>query len=171
MSITIHFEGTLKDETAYEAVVSEASKFATEMKWHARPINEKKVTLLRVKGEEDWDYVGPVKGVEIRPHKNSECLSLVFDRELYVQEHIKTQFAPREVHVAVANLLKRVAPYFETLKVTDEGEYYDSNNLEKLEEHIEWCYKVLDEYLEQEAKYYGPVRSADGRIIDVLEKD
>jgi hypothetical protein len=171
MSITIHFEGTLKDETAYEAVVSEASKLATEKGWPAQPISEAKVTLLRVKDEEDWDYVGPAKGIEIRPHENSEPLRLIFDRELYVQDYIKTQFAPVEIHVAVANFLKRLEPYFERLEVTDEGEYYDTNNLKKLEDHIQWCYKVLDEYLGQEDKYYGPVRSADGRIIDVLEKE
>ncbi|MDH3669886.1 MAG: hypothetical protein OES46_01825 [Gammaproteobacteria bacterium] len=171
MSITIHFEGTLKDETAYEAVVSEASNLATEMSWPARPISEKKVTLLRVKGEKDWDYVGPVKGIEIRPHENSDPLRLVFDRQLYVQEYIKTQFAPVEIHVAVSDFLKRLEPYFESFNVTDEGEYYDTNNLKKLEDHIQWCYKALDQYLDQEDKYYGPVRSADGRIIDVLEKD
>ncbi len=171
MSITIHFEGTLKDETAYEAVVSEASKLATEMSWPARPISEEKVTLLRVRDEEDWDYVGPAKGIEIRPHENSEPLRLIFDRKLYVQEYIKTQFAPVEVHVAVSNFLKRLEPYFELFEVTDEGEYYDTNDLRKLEDHIQWCFKALDEYLEQEDKYYGPVRSPDGRIIDVFEKD
>ena len=171
MGITIHFEGTLKDETAYEAVVSETSKLATEMSWPARSIGEEKVTLLRVKGEEDWDYVGPAKGIEIRPHENSDPLRLVFDKELYVQEYIKTQFAPVEIHVAVSNLLKRLEPYFERFEVTDEGEYYDTNDFEKLKDNIQWCYKGLDEYLGQEDKYYGPVRSADGRIIDVLEKD
>lgn len=171
MSITIHFEGTLKDDTAYEAVISEASKFAAEMSWSARPINEEKVTLLRVKDEEDWDYVGPAKGIEIQPHENSEPLHLVFDKELYVQDYIKTQFAPVEVHVAVSNLLKRLETYFERFEVTDEGEYYDTNDLEKLKDNVEWCYKGLDEYLDQEDKYYGPVRSADGRIIDVLEKE
>lgn len=171
MSITIHFEGTLKDETAYEAVVAEAFKLATEMGWPARPISEEKATLLRVKDEEDWDYVGPIKGIEIEPDENSDPLRLVFDRELYVQDYIKTQFAPVEVHVAVSDFLKRLEPYFETFKVTDEGEYYDTNDLEKLKDNIQWCYKGLDEYLDQEGKYYGPVRSADGRIIDVLEKD
>ena len=171
MGITIHFEGTLKDETAYEAVVSEASKLATEMSWPARAISEENVTLLRVKGEEDWDYVGPAKGIEIRPHESSEPLRLIFDKELYVQDYIKTQFAPVEIHVTVSNFLKRLEQHFERFEVTDEGEYYDTNDLEKLKDNIQWCYKGLDEYLDQKDKYYGPVRSADGRIIDVLERD
>src|SRR5207249_3841299 len=39
-----------------------------------------------------------------------------------------------------------------------------------LEKHVSRCFEVLNEYLEQSAKYQGPVRLPSKRIVDVTEK-
>lgn len=65
MGITVHFEGKLKDEGSFETICSNAQTFAKEMEWPYSLISKQEVKLERDRGEEDWDYTGPVKGVEI----------------------------------------------------------------------------------------------------------
>src|SRR5882762_10416633 len=119
MGVTIHFEGKLKRPEAYQAVLATARRFAESQNWSWEPIEEKVTTLKRIREEKDWDYVGPVKGVVLYPHENSEPVRLEFDSELYIQEYTKTQFAPIEVHLLLVELLKKIEPYFEQLIVFD----------------------------------------------------
>lgn len=170
MGVTIHFEGRLRSSGAYQAVVSTAKQFADELGWEYEPIEEKVATLKRVRNEEDWDYEGLVKGMVLQPHQNSEPLRLEFDSNLYIQEYTKTQFAPLETHVAVVELLKEIEPYFEKLEVIDEGEYFETHDRGILRKHLDRCFEVLDEYLEQGDKYEGPIRLPSKRIVDVMEK-
>ena len=79
-----------------------------------------------MRDEQGWDYTGPTRGIVLYPHENSEPLRLEFDRDLIVQEFIKTQFAPAEIHVKIVGFLKKIAPHFEALTVEDEGEYWDT---------------------------------------------
>ena len=43
-------------------------------------------TLTRVRDEQDWDYVGPVKGVVISTDEDCDHVRLEFDSDLYAQE-------------------------------------------------------------------------------------
>ena len=170
MGVTIHFEGKLKDEGAYESFMASSRAFASEMEWPVSEIKETEVTLQRVKDEEDWDYVGPVKGIEILPHEACDPFRLEFDRDLYIQEYVKTQFAPIQIHVLLIDFLQKHKDLFAELEIIDEGEYLDTNDIHALEGHIEACDKQMDEYLSQPEKYYGPVKLESGRIIDLMEK-
>lgn len=170
MGVTIHFEGRLRNPEAYEAVVNTAERFASEHGWEYEPIETKVTILKRVRNEEDWDYEGLIKGVVLQPHQNSEPLRLEFDSDLYIQEYTKTQFAPLKTHIAVVELLKKIEPLFETLEVFDEGEYFETQDRDILKKHLDRCFEVLDEYLEQGDKFEGPVRLPSKRIVDVIEK-
>lgn len=170
MGVTIHFEGRLRDADAYDAVVNVARQFADERGWEHEPIKEELTTLKRVRNEEDWDYESVVTGIVLQPHQNSEPLRLEFDADLFVQDYTKTQFAPRETHVAVVELLKKIEPYFEKLEVFDEGEYFETLDQDLLRQHVDRCFEMMNEYLEQDDKYEGPVRLASKRIVDVIEK-
>ncbi len=170
MGVTIHFEGKLKDAKAYNSLMASSKEFASEMEWPFSEINEAEVTLKRVKDEEDWDYIGSVKGVEILPHEASDPFRLEFDRELYIQEYTKTQFSPIEIHVLLVDFLNRHKDLFENLEIIDEGEFFETNDIQVLEDHIEACNEQMEEYLSQPDKYYGPVKIESGRIIDLMEK-
>ncbi len=148
-----------------------AKKFCDERAWMSQPINEAHVTLKRVRDEKDVDYAGPVKGIEIQPHEDSEPLRLEFDRDLYVQDFTKTQFAPIEIHVQVVELLHLLIPQFESIEVTDEGEYFETGDLTLLAQHRNRCLEVLDELLAQSDKHSGPVRIAGNRIADLMSRD
>jgi len=76
---------------------------------------------------------GRVRGIVLYPHENSEPLRLEFDRDLIVQEFIKTQFAPAEIHVKIVGFPKEITPHFEALAVEDEGEYWDTEGLDVVE--------------------------------------
>ncbi|MDO8926679.1 MAG: hypothetical protein Q7U94_07215 [Sideroxyarcus sp.] len=171
MGITIHFEGQLKDETSLDTVLALTRRFCEERSWPFESINESCITLNRVRDEKDWDYIGPTKGIVVQPHENSEPFRLEFDKDYYLQEYTKTQFAPIEVHIALVSLLRQLEPHFASLDVVDEGEFYDTNDQSTLEGHINRCFEVLDDYLAQEDKYYGPIRLASKRIVDVMSRD
>src|SRR5689334_12660576 len=125
MGVTIHFEGGLRDEKSYERVILRARAFAGQHNWKLESIDESQVTLNRIRNGEPWDYTGLTRGVVLYPHENCDPFRLEFDRNLYVQEYVKTQFAPVEVHVRVIELLRLLAPEFQAVEVEDEGDYWD----------------------------------------------
>jgi hypothetical protein len=168
MGVTIHYEGRLKGPDSYSRLMEVARAFADREGWRVEPINEVQVTLQRVRDEQDWDYTGPTRGLTILPREDAEPMRLEFDRDLYVQEFVKTQFAPPEVHVKIVALLRALAPQFETLEVDDEGKYWDTDDIETLRRHIWACNRVLAEELKARPGLRGPVRLPSGRIVDYM---
>ena len=171
MGITVHFEGRLKDEVAYERAITTAIRFASVRDWPAESFRIELARLSRVKDEQDWDYEGPTRGISLRPHSSCEPIRLEFDRELYIQEYTKTQFAPPEVHRELVALLVALGPYFVELVVFDEGEYYETRDEEVLLQHRNRCFELLDEHLRDDKFLKGPVRLPSGRIADLIRND
>lgn len=85
MGITIHFEGKLKDEVAYEQLLARASAIARSKEWDTEAIAPVVKTLLRVRDEQDWDYTEQVKGVIVYLHEDCDPVRLEFDQQLYIQ--------------------------------------------------------------------------------------
>jgi hypothetical protein len=170
MGVTIHFEGRLRGETAFGQVIGTAKALAEREGWKWETIDEDAVTLQRERDGQDWDYSGPVKGIVLYPHENSEPLRLEFDRDLIIQEFVKTQFAPTEIHVRVVGLLKEIAPHFESLSVCDEGEYWDTGDLELLKKHQQTILRMLADELSSVPHLEGPVRLPSGRIADLVTR-
>jgi hypothetical protein len=141
------FEGRLRDDNAYERAALQARTYAAKHYWLVEPIAESEVTLRRVRNEESWDYIGPARGLVLHPHESCDPFRLEFDRDLYVQEFVKTQFAPVEVHLGVIELLRLLAPEFERLTVEDDGEYWDTSDVSVLARHIQKCMHVLEDEL------------------------
>ncbi len=168
MGVTIHFEGKLRNEAAYRHLMVIARRIAELRGWPIKMIDQPGVTLQRVKDEKDWDYVGPVRGLELQPHENSDPLRLEFDRDFYVQEFVKTQFAPVEVHIAIIEFLRGVSDDFEFLEVEDEAEYWDTSDVTILRRHIDACARAIDERIAADDTAHGPVRLASGRIVDLM---
>jgi hypothetical protein len=83
------------------------------------PIATSDVTVPRVRDEKDWER-------------------FKFDRDLYIQEFTKTQFAGADDHLKVIALLKPAQPYFKELGVEDEGEFRETGNVTIFRDHLEW---------------------------------
>src|SRR5450432_3579635 len=91
MGVTIHFDGQLLNEEAFRGLVSAAGAFAVSQRWLTEPIESEQAALPRVRdNEEEWNYLGSVKGIVLYPSEDCDPMRLEFDRDLYIQEYIKT---------------------------------------------------------------------------------
>jgi hypothetical protein len=55
--------------------------------------------------------------------------------------------------------------------VNDEGEYWETNDIRILQEHIDNCNRVMEEQKTKNPKMNGPYRMSNGRIFDLLTDD
>jgi len=81
---------------------------------------------------------------------------------------VKTQFAPVDIHLAVIELLKLIEPCFSDLTVVDEGEYFESGDVDRLLAHLDNCFQTMEQFLAEHPSARGPVRRSDGRILDIV---
>ena len=171
MGVTIHFEGQLHDEDNYKKLMKNIHNFITQYELESTDINEEEKQLSRVKDEEDWDYIGPVKGVRIKIHDNCDPLIFEFDENLYIQEYIKTQFVGTDVHIIICEYLESISPFFSSFIIIDEGEYFEKKDKSILEKQIDTVDRLIEEKISSDPRLTGPVRSPDGRILDVVSNE
>ena len=135
-------------------------------------INEANANLLRVdENERDCDYVGPVSGLALNPGNDCEPIKLEFDSQLYVQEWTKTQFAGAEMHQTICGFLHAIEPYFETLKVNDEAEFWETGDVELLKKYLADCDRFIEEHLQEHPTAKVKVKEPTGRIVDMIVYD
>jgi hypothetical protein len=145
MGVTVYFEGRLKGAQAFSSLLLYVEEIGRAETLLTERVENAHAKLRRVREERPWDYIGPTKGILLYLHEDCEPLRLEFDRELYVQEWVKTQFAGVETHVRLIQILRDIKRFFRTFTVNDEGEYWESENKEALAEHIRRCNEVIAE--------------------------
>jgi hypothetical protein len=168
MGVTIHFEGQLIDESAYRSLINVAGSFAAEQGWLTERIEISHTTLSRVRDEKDWDYSGPVKGMVVYPHEDCEPIRLEFDCNLFIQEYVKTQFAGVPIHLKVVELLKAIQPFFSKFTVEDEGEFWQSGDVQRLEEHMRSIQNVIEAEIKKNPLSRMKIKTPKGRIFDLF---
>jgi len=168
MGVTIHFEGRLKSAQDLDEVLRKGHELARRLSQEPERLDSEKKLLKRVKEEKDWDYEGPVKGIQFRPHINSDPLVLEFDRDYYIQEYCKTQFAIVSTHIEVVEFLRDIEPHFQALHVVDEGEFWETSDIKVLEQKFEDFFNAFEKAVRENPKLKGPFR-VEGRIIDLME--
>lgn len=171
MGVTIHFEGQLSSLEVLDTLIQAVSRFAKDNGLAYSLISEDKKLLQRVKDEQDWDYQGPTRGIRIQPGENSEPLILEFDKNGYMQEYCKTQFADIAVHLLVISLLRQIQPLFRELLVADEGEYWGTSDITNLQQHIDNCFQAIADAKKENVNLEGPFRLDDGRIVDLMTNE
>ena len=55
------------------------------------------------------------------------------------------------------------------LVIQDEGGYWETRDAEALEERIVKCYLEMQKTKDEDPEYYGPVKSENGRINDLVK--
>ena len=165
MGVSIHYRGRLDDIKKISQLRDELADIAAVMGWPYDSLDEDwsvppdaKLDGGRITGNLS------LKGISMKPHPDSESLSLYFDSggnlhspmgvvlmlegKLKPEKNwisIKTQFAPLEIHVRVTGLLKYLKKkYISNLEVVDEGEYWETGNLETLKERISSINRAMD---------------------------
>ena|SRR5260370_19683036 len=169
MGVTIHFEGKLKSEDAFAALLQYVEEIAKAQTWLTEIFEHGEVTLLRVRDETEWDYKGSTKGIILYIHEDCDPLRLEFDQDLYIQEFVKTQFAGVGTHIQLIALLREFQVFFVDLKVEDEGEYWETGDEAVLAEHIHCCDEMISEEARKNPSAQVKVRTPDGRPMDILE--
>lgn len=167
MGVTIHFEGRLRDADGYRGLLGVVRSIASEKTWLTEEFSIAQAKLVRVLDEKDCDYVGPTKGIVVYVDEWCEPVRLEFDKDFYIQEYVKTQFAGTAVHVEVVSLLRAIEPFFADLHVTDEGEYWESGDRPRLKRHITTINELIRDELKKNPHAEHAVRLPSGRIIDL----
>ena len=169
MGITIHFQGKLKSTQLINSFKEELIDISEIMNWECQAFDEdwsKPATAKLSKKKDEFEIVGhlPLKGVQINIHPDSEPMSLYFDADgvltdpivmVLINEgkiskensynSIKTQFAPPDVHISIIKLLKYLKKrYIPNLRVIDEGEYWESEDKDKLIEKMDFLKGKMD---------------------------
>lgn len=95
-------------------------------------------------------------------------MHLEFDRDLYLQEFTKTQFAGVQIHLGVLKLLKAIQPLFRNLKVEDEGEWWETKDTQILTEHFSRSQRAIEAELRKTPSAQMKVKDPSGRIMDLI---
>jgi hypothetical protein len=168
MGVTVHYEGLARSEDDLEAVLALVRSEAARAGWPAVDLSTADGVLQRVVDEEERDYRGRVRGLVVQPHPECEPLHFLFGDDRFMQSYCKTQFAGVATHVAVVTLLRRIAPHFAELTVLDEGAFWESNDAESLQSHLDGFDRALADLIAENPGARTKVRLPSGRIIDAL---
>ncbi|MCD4794355.1 MAG: hypothetical protein K8R54_14055 [Bacteroidales bacterium] len=175
--LTIHYSGSV-EETKKRSLINELTDISNEMKWNHTVID-------------DEDFLGIIMNV----HKDCESFAILTDSDnklvsmialmkelqpgderFYVS--VKTNFATTDIHITIIKLLKYLKKkYIPNLQVLDEGDYWQTEDKELLQEKFDFLLKKLDEItdaLEQESVPNDKTLSVDDlakRIEDILRRN
>ena len=179
MGLTIHFQGQLRSDAAFAEFEAAVGAFAARHGWALHTVADARRELVRTLQPEDPDadeveevYTGPVRGVILLPDALCEPLAFEFDRDLFMQDWCKTQFAGAEVHAAILRLFRAVEPLFEMLDVMDEAGFWELGETPETQAELGRTFAETRAAIE-EAAAESPgasvaVVTPSGRILDVL---
>ena len=163
MGLSIHYRGSLTDKRAIYQLMDEVEDIARAMKWKYVILDEDWSQRPTANLDQaDGGGIGIVgklalKGISFRVHPECEWVYLFFNASCVVSspvqvamsasegypahaqwQSVKTQFAGPDAHVAIIRLFRYLkGKYLHDLEVTDEGEYWETGDYEKLKSQIE----------------------------------
>ena len=151
MGLTIHYRGGIDRTEQIHPLVDELEDIAESMGWMSQRIND---------DETDPDFYGII----VNPKGECEPLCFIFDRrgrlrnladlitnQIEPTEYseycaTKTQFTSVETHIWIVGLLRYLKKhYLSDLIVTDEGEFWETENRETLAEKKDFLQSKINE--------------------------
>jgi len=162
MGVSIHYKGKIANQEEIPTLCSELTDIATSMGWEAHPISAEK-------GEESQ-----INGVVLSGQEGLEPLPFLFDSDGTLRSIIvlldpadnrdytftiscKTQFSSPADHAWIIGLLKYIQQrYIPDLNVTDEGEFWETGDIELLTRHMDFLDKKINEISNKLTKIPAP---------------
>lgn len=169
MGVTIYYNGKLSDAGLVYELTREITDIASIMNWPCNTWDDDwsiKPSATIVNKEKKCEIKGHLglKGVSFTPHPDCEAVNLTFDKHGILQDprtlplllngtikdkdttvSVKTQFAGADTHIAIIKLLQYIKKkYIPDLYVVDEGEYWQSENRQVLENRINSINQAMD---------------------------
>ncbi len=151
MGLTFFYSGKAKGEKEIKKISQIAKKYAKQHNWTSHDIDLPTAT-----------------GLVIEPHPDVENITLLFKKDLYLDNYTKTQFGGAQLHQDVVELFKKIEPFFEKLSIVDESDYWKTGDLGALKENIAFTDSVVKEYKQENPKGTIALRLDNGRIADFV---
>lgn len=176
MGLTIHYQGGIDRTDLISKLICELEDIAGSMAWKLQRVEE---------SESGMQF----RGVILSPSDHCESLCFIFDRngrlrclaDLVLGQieptetsgycATKTQFASVDTHIWIIGLLKYLKKhYMSDLKVTDEGEFWETDDRAGLVAKKQFLQSVIDQFAEglQSEDFQGNPQSL-GDIVAHLE--
>jgi len=177
MGLSIHYRGGIDRTERISKLVDELEDIAESMGWMSQRINN---------DEADPNFLG----ILVNPKGDCEPLCFIFDRrgrlrcladlitdQVEPTEYseycaTKTQFAPVETHIWIVGLLRYLKKhYMGDLIVTDEGDYWETENHETLTANKDFLKNKIDQLSDavETTEFEGDPKSVDD-IVAYLER-
>jgi hypothetical protein len=199
MGITIHYRGWLKSPKLIEEVCEKLAKIAKSMEWEYTLLVEdfNKPNTAKLEHRDDGIAITghlPLKGIQLKIHKECDSFNIFFDKNGVLQDmvqmttnhsendeegsyiHVKTQFAPLGIHIAIIQLLKYLNEnYFDRFEVIDEGEYWQTEDEDLLKQKMTYLSDKMEavshalESAGDEFKYCDSDKALAAKIEEILK--
>jgi len=176
MGVTIHYQGQLDRLEYLPKLIEELTDIAGSMDWESMRIE---------RDEENSEF----EGIVLSPADKCESISFLFDREgrlrniadlltgrfepdpaLSFYIFVKTQFGKIETHLWIVGLLRYLKKkYLSNLKVTDEGEFWETGNIETLQAKRGFLDSKINEFSDALSKVTDVPDDIEG-IMDKIEE-
>ncbi|MCK4407942.1 MAG: hypothetical protein KAV44_09720 [Bacteroidales bacterium] len=165
MGITIHYKGKIDDVEMIDNLICEISDICNDMGWDS----------IIIKKEKNDINHPPIKGIIFTIHKGCDVVGFIFDDNGFLRAPIsiqyydesdkyqlivsvKTQFSSPDIHVVLIKLLKYIkTKYISNLEVTDEGEYLETSDMERL--------KYLFDFLDNKINMFRDILDGNKEIF------
>lgn len=151
MGVTIHFTGKAKNAVCAKAALESLEAAADARGWVFQRSTRKK------------------NAARVLIHPKCDPVHIEFDSKLRIDDFVKTQFAPLNVHLVVLKLLEDLRPHFSSLTIEDEGGFLESRSRATLKKNRDASTKAIKRFLKDHPGTQGPVFLPSGRWIDVIE--
>jgi hypothetical protein len=194
MGVSLHYRGRINDLAAIPRLREELADIAATMGWRCDPFDEDfaQPPSLVVSHDKDGACLlghAGLKGVVFWPHPKCEPVSVLFDAEGNLRDlmgmlsicdgtcapqeawvHVKTQFAGADTHIALVKLLRYLKrAYVSDLQVRDEGEYWDTDDADRVARKIDFLNGRI-EALKEELQHTPRPDAPDSDVTSVARK-
>lgn len=142
--LTIHYQGSSEPKTMRK-MMAELKAISEEVQWKYTEINDEDFIGILVTIDEECEplsFIINKQGKLIHPawlnHKNPP------ETAFFVST--KTNFSTIENHIVIVKLLRYIKKkYLPNLTITDEGDYYETGNKERLQQKRTFLLNKFDE--------------------------
>ena len=172
MGVTIHYRGKLKSPDLITLLMDEVEEICISNSWKYQLLKDASPTKERALPnpfemddfDSDLDFSpnqiqDDLQGITFQPHKESETVTFLFDREgvlrsifssifkkkgKYTWCFVKTQFAGMETHVRIINLMAYLKKkYFKKFDIHDDGGYYPDMDTAELQNRMDYLNNAI----------------------------
>ena len=137
MGTTIHYYGHARSDDDVDRILDIAQDYAARKEWWRRR-DVTHATLTRSFGDGELiEYEGRVRRIVMIPESACETVRLEFDDNLFTWWFTKTVGMRVESHIEIVELLRTIQPHMADLEVRDEGEYWETGDVDRLRQHLD----------------------------------